>query len=454
MESVILPASLRSGLLQFDSALALDGNTAAGELTLGDETDLFRFNVDAGDRFFFDVTVAATAAEYRLMNSLGSTVARFSSLADQELQFDFGGQYFLLIEGRPTSNADGQAYAIDVVELVPRDGGTLNLGVPVSDSIAAPGDRVAYQFELTDHTYLHFDRLVGDNSFLWSLDGPAGEQISVRRFDRSDSTQTGGVSEPSVAFEARPGSYTLTVQADGDQTGDFSFSLYDLLDDSFSTEIAPIAGSPATIDGPQVDPQGTQIFRFQAEAGDTFSFVTNTTGSVASDYKLVDQYGQQIFESQISTDQNSVLLDRAGTYYLLVEGRSNNADVDEYQIVVSLDGNTPQPGFNGTAIDLGTAQAGSIDASDQVDRYTFTLADRSLVHMDGLSNNTSIYWTLRGPRGIEINNRRLIDSDAFRTSDSVFELLAGDYELSMYSSGLGGRRLLVHVARLVGGYPR
>jgi hypothetical protein len=414
----------------------IPGTPFDGELTTPNETDVYRFTAAKGDEILVDVLAADDTNNtlYRIFDPLGNEVYENRDLVDGEPGvLPLTGDYTLLVEGWH-SNTDMDTYRLNLQPIETRDGGLLTLGTPISDSISQPGEHVEFTFTLTDYTLLHFDARTNSQSLLSTLIGPRGTEWQDVRFDRSDSTST---STP--GRELPPGQYMLRVDAIGDYVGDFSFNLIDLK--SYGQVIStPVIGTPSTT-GNQVQTNRleTQVFRFEALAGDQFTFDATTTGSIASDYRLLDPFGREIFRQYLANDRANIEVSLSGTYYLLVEGRPNNTSLDEYSIDVRFEGNTPPPGLSGSSLTMNAVQSGDLATAGQVDSYIFTLSDRTLFYFDALTNDGNIRWDLRGPRGVEVTNQRFTSSDSFNTNDPVQEFIAGDYQLDIYApSGTPG----------------
>src|SRR5205814_1650527 len=85
------------------------------------------------------------------------------------------------------------------------------------------------------------------------------------------------------------------------------------------------------------------------------------------------------------------------------------------------------------AIQIGARVDGAIAHAGQVDRYTFSLAQRTRLYFDSLTDS-QVFWTLAGPTGTLVAGRNL------RTSDSadnypLLDLVTGNYTLTFDASG-------------------
>ncbi len=89
---------------------------------------------------------------------------------------------------------------------------------------------------------------------------------------------------------------------------------------------------------------------------------------------------------------------------------------------------------------IGATTAGSIAHVGQRALYNFSLTEAKQLLFDGLapSNaNPDLYWTLTGPRGVEISSRRFYGSESYELggTNPLLDLIGGDYVLSF---DLGG----------------
>ena len=433
-------------VLDLKAAIPVVAETAfSGELTVPNETDLYQFNASAGDQFLVDVESASDTSDtlYRIVDPFGNILEEQGSLADRDLlPFSTSGTYTILVEGW-RANVDQDTYTINLRRQDVRDAGNLTLGARTVDSITQPNEEVAYSFTLGSDSFVHFDSFTNRGDLVWSLTGPRGIEYSNVRFDRSDSVFTSNTSSPSVAYELLAGDYTLTISGTLAATGDFDFAIRNLSDPSQSTVVSdPVLGLPTTIVDTQSDASETRIYRFDATAGDQLSFDSTPTGSITSDYRLLDAFGRQVFTRALVSDQAAVTVGLTGTYYLLIEGRPTNADPDAINLTITHEGNTPVPAFSGTALTLGTITSGNLATADQVDAYTFRLASRSLLNFDALTNNVNLRWRLTGPRGTELligasDNLRFTQSDSFGTTNGAVagrSFVAGDYQLEIFGT--------------------
>jgi len=99
-----------------------------------------------------------------------------------------------------------------------------------------------------------------------------------------------------------------------------------------------------------------------------------------------------VFLTGAGSDVDVQTLSLTGTYTLLVEGRRYNTAANAYRFNVEPAIEEVRPLAIGARVDGAIAHAG------EVDRYTFTMAQRSRLYFDTLSDS-QVFWTLAGPTG-------------------------------------------------------
>ena len=212
-------------LIDINAATELTPGTAvSGELSPSTETDAYKFSVVAGERFYFDRLSHSNDLYWRLLDPFGRTVAGPQYMGHDlgELTLTLDGSYTLLVEGRSYSSGTA-AYSFNVVALSEPAPQPMTLGELVRGRIAGAGLRQTFEFTLASSTRTLFDSLTNNYYLNWSLAGADGVLVSGRRLQSSDSWEIGG--NPALLLAA--GDYTLTIDGEGDATGDFSFRLLD-----------------------------------------------------------------------------------------------------------------------------------------------------------------------------------------------------------------------------------
>jgi hypothetical protein len=214
-------------LTSIQSTVITPGTPVTGVLAPGNATDIYRFNANAGDVFYFDQQSASSGNTYwRLIDPYGQQVwfNSFGDVATQAMRST--GTYTLLVEGY-IGNTSSVGYSFNAQNLT-TTAAPLTLGSQVNGSITQP---TAYTFSLANAAKLYFDNLTSDGTLNWSLIGPTGTLVNQRSFPGSDGPNF--TSDPVLNLSA--GSYTLFV-AGGGGSINYSFRLSDL---ASATPITP-----------------------------------------------------------------------------------------------------------------------------------------------------------------------------------------------------------------------
>ncbi|WP_301102649.1 CARDB domain-containing protein, partial [Propionivibrio sp.] len=411
-------------LRDFAAATTLTpGATVSSTLNPGNETDLYKFAVTAGQQYAFDFISSSGNPHWRLLDPWGGTVFGPVNMGNGDigpLTFAYTGTYTVLIEGSlSVSAAVSYSFKVDLVGNVALPGtpaGTLlNLGVQQAGSLLSVGQKDYYTLTLATDTRLYFDTLSDSSSKRWSLAGPRGTVVSNRGFNNSDAYDF-GLGAPIYNLVA--GTYLLTV--DGTATGGYNFRVLD-------TAQAPTLTLNTPVIGQQLNPsRETDLYQFNAVAGERYYFDYRNLSVSSSfvDWRLLDPNGQVVIDrTAFDTDVGPFSVDLSGTYTLLIEGRSNLTSVANYQFMLQKVIDDP------LGLTLDSTINGAIDHPGQRDFYTFTLETAKAVYFDALTNNSNLTWTLSGPRGL-VSSRSFSGSDAGNLSSSpLLDLTAGAYTL-------------------------
>ncbi len=408
-------------VLDITQATALTpGTTVSSQLSPANETDLYQFNVTAGERFYFDdKSYSGSYPYWRLLDPYGQLVFGPDGFySDKEpLTLAQTGVYRLLIEGYISTAGTANNYSFNV-QKVTDEQFALTVGNTVNGSIAHAGQRDFYSFTLSEAKRLYFDALSNSN-VNWTLVGPRGSVVSGRNFTSTDSGNLGG---PAI-YDLVAGDYTLIIDGNADMVGDYSFRVLDIAQATLITPGAPVIGqfSPAN---------ETDLYQFNVLAGDQYVFDSQSLSNTAY-WRLLDPYGQLVFgPNYMGSDTGSITLTQTGIYTLLTEGYIGSTGTANYQFNVVYQGNTPiAPLPIGTALTLGATVAGVLPSA-QADFYSFTLSSDTSVYFDALVNNSSVNWMLTGPRGTVVSSRSFIGSDAASLGGAAaIPLVAGTYSL-------------------------
>ena len=122
-----------------------------------------------------------------------------------------------------------------------------------------------------------------------------------------------------------------------------------------------------------------------AGAGQSFYFarLSGSGGSFLDDWRLVDPYGDTLFNNFLSTDAGPLTLTAGGTYTLLVEGFISDSGTASYSFNVASVADATQ------ALALGSVVNATLAAPGQQDHYTFNLTANALLYFDSLTDSTA-----------------------------------------------------------------
>ena len=289
--------------------------------------------------------------------------------------------------------------------------GDINPGaVTLSGSIDVAGERDQYEFTISDPTRVVFDGLSNNRNLSWNLSRD-GESVRSGTFGDAD--------EFVSAWDLQSGKYVLTIDAYGDQTGNYKLRL---LDASAAADLTPGTQVSDSLEAANK----TALYRFTANAGDKFYFDASQMSGGNATWRLIDPYGKQERNpSSLASDADTFTVQRSGTYLLAIDGDNNNSApalsysfnlraVIDKQLDLALDQETIT----------------SIDAIGQQAVYRFTLSQDQMVVLDSRTNDNAFLWSLSGPRGAEFTRRSMF----FEGGDDRL-LRAGDYTLTIDSAG-------------------
>ena len=406
-------------LSELSSAIhVVPGTPLSGSFDPANETDLYRFNASAGDRFYFD-TLARTNAgndRWRLVDPFGNVLffAFFTGADVDVITVAQSGMYTLLLEGGNANSSIG-SYTINV-HPAPLSTTPLTPGSVTSGALTTPGEQDRYTFALPAASLLYFDSLTANANMTWTLVGPGGTAVGARSFASSDSVNVGV--NPVISVPA--GEYTLTVDGNGDLTGAYAFRLSELSSATPITPGTPFSGS--------LDPGNeTDLYRFTASAGEQFYFDALTVGGPGGRWRLVDPYGNILFSNVfgvVSTIEPDVLTLQAGVHTLLLEGHVINTASGSYAI------NVQPVTFSSQPLAFGQAVQAVLSAPGEQDDYTFTGVTGQRVFFDGLAAATNINARLFAP------STNMVFSTAANSNFGPFFLPeTGTYRLNLDALG-------------------
>jgi hypothetical protein len=412
-------------LLNLSSATPLTPGTATNvTLNPANSTNLYQFSGNAGDKYTFTAQGAKGSESLRLIDPYGNVVTgadlRNTSVSVTLLAT---GTYYLAVEGfisdTGTANYTITAQFQGNTPPAPPSGTPLTLGSTVSGTIATSSQQDHYFFTLPANALLYFDALSTAGLVGWSLSGPGGVVVSNRQIPSSDPNVS-----PVMPLPA--GTYILTIAGVDGGTGAYSFHLDNLASATPLTPGTPISDT--------LNPANrTNLYQFNASAGQSFYFASISCGTNYVQWRLIDPYGHQLFSTSFANDGGRLNLTAGGTYTVLIEGNNFNTGSLSYSFEAAPITDTSQ------ALALGGLVKGNVAAPGQQDTYTFNLATNAILYFDALTNNAGIDWSLTGPPGTVVSNRSFTNSDAGGINtysvDPALAVPAGAYTLKVTGTG-------------------
>ncbi|MEP1075191.1 putative Ig domain-containing protein [Leptolyngbya sp. PL-A3] len=387
--SVGNPSPYRFRLLNFADATTVSFNTPlTGNVgTTTQETHLYRFAGEAGQRIYFDRQIGASGNSYTLYSPAGQPLFSQSLTTDYELTaLPTNGEYVLAVTGGDTSDGN---YRFNLASSENANNG-YTLGSVVQSGIGAAGETDYYRFTGQPGQLLWLDFLsVTDSNLTVQLETPSGQRLGWPNFPLflPSYNSSGGVGLP-ILQEA--GTYTLIFDGQGDATGEYGFRLLDLasapqlsLDTQFSGVFGPSGREALT-------------YRFTANAGERLYFDTTFNGPFGSDYtySLYDSLGSPIVSSNVLVWdlELSSPLQRNGEYYLVISG--NGSVPREFSFEIST------PEFTTSNYTLGTSVFDAITEAGEQDWFTFEGQVGQQFYLDTLlASNFSPLTTIYAPSG-------------------------------------------------------
>ncbi|TAK56497.1 MAG: hypothetical protein EPO25_00385, partial [Gammaproteobacteria bacterium] len=398
------------------------GEAVSGTLDPASGTQAWSFEVQAGERFFCEITEqAGDSFRFNLIDPNGQRVSAsdFANRAWDPLPYS--GIYTLLVEGGSWAAAGSTTTYVFVLHpLADPVPAALELGAVTSGTIEGAGIQDIWTFTLDSDRLLAFDSLGANWDLAWSLVGPRGTVVPVGEFVGSE------IENGYRAFDLPAGDYRLIVAANWQTGGDYSFVLRDL------TAAEPL--TPGTEVSGALDPaQAIAAYRFDAVAGQRLYFdAIAVSGEMY--WQLIDPYGQRVFGPNYvgheSHDVDAITLERTGSYLLLLEGGSWTSGTQTFSFNVR-----PVPDLT-LPLAIGTTVSSTIDQPGQRHIYEFTLAAPDVLLFDSLTYDNSLRWILADSAGTIVAERLFGASDsAGWTANPLLDLPAGDYTLTVDADG-------------------
>jgi hypothetical protein len=136
------------------------------------------------------------------------------------------------------------------------------------------------------------------------------------------------------------------------------------------------------------------------------------------------------------------LLRQTGNYTISVGGSNATTDpLNANAFAIRKTGEQTAESLTGTAIDFGEIVTGVFDAANVAQNFLLTLDDQTQFIIDGLSNQTRIYFSIYDEHGQIVQNRAMSSNvyDPYDRADialdsDLIDLKAGTYRIEVYSA--------------------
>jgi large repetitive protein len=417
--------------------LALD-SVVEGTLQPANRTDVYRFDAQAGDRLFFDMTSYSGGVPFwRLIDPYGRTAWGPNYLPSDNVQLQtmpVSGSYTLLVEGRRDAGSGSSTYGLRVQRVVDRtvpitlDG---NHGV---DPVLVPGQvGQALQFnglqkaEIEADAGLDFTRSATIEAWV-KVDAYADTWTPI--FYKGD-TPDGNQRAYSVWLQNNGSVWFGVRDASGQQSIQTAGGLIPAGEWHHVAVVMDRAGGNIRIlvDGQQRASGGARNQDNIASASPLrIGFNTEHNNGYANFRGALDDI--RLWNVARSNEDIAAALaaELSGTpdglvAYLKAESLAGG-------IVADSSGNGRDAALRSVVTPL---VQGAIEHVGQRVAHSFTLTEAKRIYVDSLLNSSTLLWSLSGPRGLVVEDRRFDQTDS-QNGLFALDLPPGDYSFVVRAS--------------------
>lgn len=416
-------------IIDADAAVSLTpGVDVSNTLDGGNKTAVYRFSGTAGDKLYFKPGAANSNIYWRLVDPFGRQEGGVNYLGNDLDTFALQrtGDYLLLVEG-DIGNTAPVNYQFNL-RTVTDSTTPMVLNATTTASITQAGQTANFTFNLTEATSVLFDKLT-DANFNWSLTGPAGQVVAKHEtYDNDNYYGYNGDYRSDHEFDGfehlalAAGVYSLSVDVDGSTTGAFPFRL---ISEASAQTLLPGAITSGSLDLAR----GSSLFKVALTQGDKVYLDGRSVTGGTIGWRLIDPYGVRVNWSPLTTAKDPFVVNITGDYWFVLDGGTYNAA----DAVVNYQFSLNQVPDVAKTLAVGTPLSDSIDLAGQATVYSFDLAEATQLMFDAQTNRSNLLWSLIGPRGSEVVDRRFDQSDA-TNGLSVLALPVGHYQLRVRGS--------------------
>ena len=376
-----------------------NGTTINDSIAGGLSANIYQINGTAGELLYVDALSVSTGNQNDLKWALygpnGQQVNNSYYWQSLSSTLPFDGTYYLVVEGTNSSNTSGLGDSFAVYDNVDPTS-PMSLGVPVTGTIANPGDEANYTFTGAAGQTLYFSGLDSTQIAYAQLLDPTGQDIFSSPTDQSAGHFT----------LTDDGTYTLAITGTGSATGAFNFELED---DSLAPSLALEADTGTLQSGAISTGLSTSLYQISGTSGEAIYFQAQAESGGSSDlqWTLWEPGGNSIGGNS-AWSGFSATLPFAGTYLLAVTGTNpSNTSGVSFNFEVYEDVATT------SSLALGTEASGAIANPGDSTTYTFSGTVGESVLLTVLSADPGMDAQCDDPDGSQIFSG-LSDQDPFR----------------------------------------
>ena len=368
----------------------------SGTLNPGQETHLYQFAGLKNQRLFLDTPGGTANTNWTLYDSGNNQIRHGDLNTDIEQVLSTSGTYTLAIRGNNGNTPVNYSFKVITPDVQP---GTLAFNVPVSSSIGEKGEQDVYTFTGTKGQRVFLDTLMETPNNKATLVSPSGTKVidSYSSLLYADGYWRNPVSLP------ENGTYSLTVDGDGQTTDSYSFRLIDI-------NAAPVLqkDAPSPTSGTLNPGSAIQFYKFTGAEGDRIYF-DSQENSPNTNWHLYKSNNDQLNEVPLANDFEQVL-PGDGTYYLMLRGE-NSAPVN-YKVQLVTTRESPIP------LTPNALVAKRIDKLGEQDVYTFTGTVGQTLYFDPRTGNSDIAVKIESPSGkVVLNGNTGSDKEPFTLTE-------------------------------------
>ncbi|MEH2106373.1 PPC domain-containing protein, partial [Nostoc sp.] len=253
------------------------------------------------------------------------------------------------------------------------------------------GEQDSFTFTGTAGQQLFFDTLNTTNYFPITVYDPTGKLI-----DGFDSRSNRGPNSP--LFLAKTGTYKVTVDGSGEDTGAYKFRFLDR-----------DAATPVNLDTPITGNFDSALNNLDAKSysfvipavpvtasqnGKQYIYIDGTGGTAYNRYNIYNEAGVNVSNGYIYEDRELYL--DAGSYWLELNGTGASDSSFNVQIITAP--------LTTTAMNLGDTVSGTIAKKGEQDSYTFNGTAGRQLFFKTLNTTNPFTITVYDPTGKQIDS--------------------------------------------------